>query len=1360
MKNSEAYYLGLDIGTDSIGYAVTDTQYAIKKFGGEPMWGATLFDAANTSAERRLYRTGRRRIDRRQQRIRLLEDLFAAEIARVDPKFFIRRKCSALFREDAPYGVQLFSGEGLSDAAYHERYPTIHHLIVDLMSSDTAHNVRLVYVACAWLLANRGHFLFDIAPENIQEITDFPKVYESFCTFLQEQDYTLPWSSDIAATRIEDVLRAECGVKKKSELLKAELFGSNKISKEPTDSFPFNTADVISLLAGGKVKPAAVFCNEAYAGIDAVSLTMNDDDFTRIVSELGEDGEFLEQLRKIVNCTQLNAAMRGCSSISEAKMQIYEQHKRDLQYLKQFVRKYCKEKYNEIFRDAVQDNYLCYSHNIKSLRGVDSSKLKFCGKDAFCDFLTKRVKGISVSDTDKPAYEDMMLRLQLRTFLPKQKDADNRVIPQQLYRYELKAILDNAQTYLPMLREKDADGISVYDKVLSIFDFRVPYFVGPLKDGSKNAWIVRKAEGTILPWNFADKVDLDKSEKAFIARMTNRCTYLPDEDVLPEGSLLYSRFCVLNELNNLKINGTPIPVNIKQELYTELFEKRARVTVRQIQAYLVRRGCMDDKDTLSGLDESVKSGLKSYHVFRRLLTDGALSEDEVESIIQHMAYSEDKTRMRKWLCAHYPALQDSDISYILHQNFKGFGRLSKRFLTGIYGTVQGSDGEASNIIELLWSTNENLMQLLSGRYTFSDTIREISRTYYAAHPKSLDERLNEMYVSNAVKRPIFRTLDIVQDVVKATGRPPEKIFIEMARGSTAEQKGKRTESRKNQLLALYKKIKTDDARRLTEELESMGAMADNRLQDRRLFLYYLQMGKCAYTGRTIELNRLSDGTYNLDHIYPQCFVKDDSLLNNLVLVDSKENGRKTDTYPVSADIRSKMQSYWLYLKNNGLMTDEKYRRLTRKTPFSNDEKLRFINRQLVETRQSTKTVAALLQERFPDAEIIYVKAGMVSEFRQEFDMPKCRSVNDLHHAKDAYLNIVVGNVYHERFTSKWFSLESGYNVQVKKLFEKRQEYAGNCYWRGGEDLALVRKMMGKNAVRLTKYAFCRKGGLFDQQPVKKKAGLIPLKAGLPTEKYGGYNKPTASFFVLTRFAVKKGHEVMFVPINLMDAGQFTADAGYAKRRTAEMIESITGTRPQELELLLNGRILKINTVISLDGTRMTLSGKSNGGQKIIVSMLDAMILGNSQERYIKSMQSFLDKRKTNPSILPDEQHDGLSAERNLALYDILTKKLVSWPFCKMPGNQGTLLSQDKARGIFQSADIITQINCLLSITQLLAGKVNTCDLTAAGGASHAGATALSSKLSNWAKTYTDVRIIDGSPAGLFSTQSGNLLELL
>lgn len=1365
MGNAGKYYLGLDIGTDSVGYAVTDTDYILSKFKGESMWGAMLFGSANAAADRRAFRTARRRLDRRQQRVQLLEELFAGEICKTDPYFFIRRKESSLFTDDASHGVRIFQGEGITDAEYHRQYPTIHHLIKELMESEDAHDIRLVYIACAWLLANRGHFLFDIPPEDVSDILNFEKVYGNFQAFLNDREYTLPWRTE--PKQILAILQKQCGVMKKYDSFKAELFGGKKIPKEKLDTFPFNTDAVVMLLSGRTVKPKDLFCDEAYSELDSISLTMNDEDFARIAAQLGDNGDLLEHLHSIVNCAQLISTMKGSDSISSAKVMVYEQHRRDLRYLKSFVKRYCPEKYDVIFRNAVQDNYLCYSHNIKSQPKGEGAKLKHAGKDTFSDFLTKQLKNVNVSEADKSKYNDMMLRLSLRTFLPKQKDGDNRVIPQQLYRIELAALLDRAQEYTPLLSQAGADGITVRDKILSIFDFRIPYFVGPLKSGGKNAWIVRKAEGKILPWNFSDKVDLDASEQLFIKRMTNRCTYLPGEDVLPVCSLLYEKFKVLNELNNLKVNDRPIPPEIKQELYTELFERHASVSVKKIEGYLLRRGYMEKQDEISGLDKTVKSSLKSYHIFRKLIDSGKLSERDVEDIIKHRAYTEDKPRMRRWLKARYPALPDDDVSYIMRQNLKEFGRLSERFLIGIYGAEKASSGEAHTIMELLWSTNENLMQLLSDRYSFADTVRELSREYYSEHPLSLDKRLSEMYISSAVKRSIFRTFDVVRDVVKAKGCAPEKIFVEMARGGTPEQKGNRTQSRKEHLLKLYKDIRTEDSRRLTEELEAMGAMADNRLQDKLLFLYYLQLGKCAYSGQHIELSHLSDGTYNIDHIYPQCFVKDDSLLNNLVLVHSELNGRKTDIYPVPNDIRSKMQPFWLKLKESGLMEDEKYRRLTRSTSFTDDEKMGFINRQLVETRQSTKAVAALLQERFPDTEIVYVKAGMVSEFRQEFDMLKCRDVNDLHHAKDAYLNIVVGNVYHERFT-KGFSVNSRYNVQVKKLFTYRLAHGDRCYWRGGEDIALVRKTVGKNSAHLTKYAFCKRGGLFDQQPVKAKEGLVPLKAKagadssviLSTERYGGYNKPAASFFVLARFEQKKGHELMFVPINLMDADKFSADAGFAKLRIAEMIAKITGKQPQNMELPLGLRPLKINTVISLDGTLTTLSGKCSGGQKIILSPLTPLVLGKEHEEYIKAMRRFTDKRKLNPSILPDERHDGLSSEKNLLLYDRLVEKLLHWPFCNIPGNQGELLAKAAAREKFEHSDIIVQVNCLLGLIQLMGGKSSSCDLTAVGGAAKSGSIVPSSKLSNWAKKYSDVRIIDFSAAGLFSSSSGNLLELL
>ena len=80
----------------------------------------------------------------------------------------------------------------------------------------------------------------------------------------------------------------------------------------------------------------------------------------------------------------------------------------------------------------------------------------------------------------------------------------------------------------------------------------------------------------------------------------------------------------------------------------------------------------------------------------------------------------------------------------------------------------------------------------------------------------------------------------------------------------------------------------------------------------------------------------------------------------------------------------------------------------------------------------------------------------------------------------------------------------------------------------------------KNNIHYTRYAFERRGGLFKQNPRKKGSGLVPRKVGLDTEKYGGYNKTTGSYYVLVRYVLagkKPQADVMFVPITLLADSQ-------------------------------------------------------------------------------------------------------------------------------------------------------------------------------------------------------------------------------
>lgn len=91
------------------------------------------------------------------------------------------------------------------------------------------------------------------------------------------------------------------------------------------------------------------------------------------------------------------------------------------------------------------------------------------------------------------------------------------------------------------------------------------------KDGSHHAWITKRSDEAVRPWNFHRVVDEEQSANDFIANLTNKCTYLIGEDVLPKESPSYARFILLNQLNMLSYRGERLPVIYKHAIYEELF---------------------------------------------------------------------------------------------------------------------------------------------------------------------------------------------------------------------------------------------------------------------------------------------------------------------------------------------------------------------------------------------------------------------------------------------------------------------------------------------------------------------------------------------------------------------------------------------------------------------------------------------------------------------------------------------------------------------------------------------------------------------------------------------------------------------
>lgn len=1355
MKNKD-YFIGLDIGTDSVGYAVTDEEYNLLKYKGKPMWGSHLFEEARLNDERRGFRTGRRRLERRKQRVKLVQEQFAEEIGKLDPMFFRRVQESSLWREDAREPYAIFNDAGYTDKEYHQQYPTIHHLIVDLMNSREPRDVRLVYLACAWLVAHRGHFLNAISKENIAGLTDFETVWKDLEAYILNQDPScvLPWRT-ADYSQLADLLRKKLSVTVKTKALSSMLFETGKAPKT-SGGFPYGVEALIKLLCGAKVAPKDLFIeSENYSELSSFSLGSKDEELEELFSKIGDDADLIIRLKAIYDWGILVNTLNGQKTISEAKVQVYEQHEKDLRNLKAFIRKYHPGKYNEIFRETRDDNYQAYVyHSGRESNPLPKGKAK---KDEFCLYLKKIVEKTDVAEEDREFFEDMMTRLSLNSFLPKQVDGDNRVIPYQLYWFELKEILSHAAGYLPFLDQKDQDGFTTAEKLLAIFEFRIPYFVGPLNKRSERSWVERKPE-KIYPWNFDKVVDLDASENEFIRNMLNTCTYLPSETVLPKESLLYHRFTVLNEINNIKIDGTPISAEAKQAIYENVFLKYRKPNIKRLTDYMLSNNIMQKGQSLTGIDEQLKSDLKPYFDFHTFMVAGVLNEEQIEDIIEHITCTEDKPRLKRWLAAKYPALSGQDIDYIARINYKDFGRLSRKLLAELEGCDK-TTGEVTTIIRAMWENNLNLMELLSDQFTFNENIKAEQTDFRALHPMKLDERLNDMWISNAVKRPIIQALKITREVVKAVGAPPKKIFVEVTRGATPEQKNKRTKSRKDQILELYTKFKNEDVRILEEQLSGLGAEADNMLRSDAYFLYFMQMGKCMYTGKPIDLAQIKSNLYNIDHIYPQSYITDDSPLNNKVLVYSENNGQKSNEYPIAADVRHQMHDFWTMLQHNGMISDEKYHRLTRSTPFTDDEKMDFINRQLTQTSQSVKAVAELLKEYYADTEIVYTKARLTSEFRQEFDLLKSRVFNDLHHAKDAYLNIVTGNVYNMRFSKQWFSLDQEYSVKTKTIFTHPVKCGGKVVWDGEPMLAKAKKIVSLNNAHMTCYSFVRKGGLFDQMPVKAAENLVPRKQNLPTAKYGGYNRPGVSFFLPVKYKAGKKSDIIIMAVQQINASELFMSnektLEYAKTR----IYQILGKPVDEVSLPLGMRLLKINTMIEVDGFRACISGSGSAG-KCLIFMPFMPFTGDTQtQNYLKRLESLVEKVKKAPNYVFNEKFDKVTVEQNLQLYDLYIQKFRDTILRKRNNNPLNILLNGREK--FKNLSAMDQAKTLINIHGCF-GRVTTGnDMTAIGGAGRAAATVgFSAQVSSWKKTYTDVRIIDSSVSGIWESKSDNLLNLL
>ncbi len=1330
MSENYLYYLGLDLGSNSVGWAVTDEEYNILKRKGKALWGIRLFEQADTAAERRVKRAMRRRLDRRKQRINILQELFAEEMAKVDSSFYIRLNESRLHAEDKDEDIRdkffLFNDDEFTDKEYHMQYPTVFHLRKELMDNEDVHDIRLVYLAIHHIIKNRGHFLIE---GNINNAKSFTATFEKLIQVVKDE-LNIEIRSELE-NEFENILRNKRLAKsvKAKELTSLVDEDLKAYDKEEHKTKKAAVEQICKLIVGNSGDMKKLFGDDAEL-LEKKSFKFSDNKYEEEIHDeledkLPEKCYVIDVIKAVYDWNILVDILDGEENLSDAKVKQYNHHKENLAILKRIMKKYCDTKtYKSFFNDYKgKANYVNYIGSVE--KNGKKYSAKRCSTEDFYKELKNIIKDKKVDAADKRMYEALLEEIENQSLLPLQRSKDNGVIPNQVHKAELEKILENAKGYMPFLDEADENGVTIAEKVMSLFSFRVPYYIGPLSnrhiDEGANVWIERKKEGRIYPWNFEEMVDKEASNQKFIERMTNKCTYLFGEDVVPKNSLIYSKYMVLNELNNLRIRGNKISVALKQELYSELFEKHTKVTGKMLLGYLKKDDDTLTAEDLSGFDKDFKSSLNSYLDFSKKVFGVAVADDKVKSMIENIIrwktiYGDDNKMLKAVVKSKYKDdVDDEKLKNICKFRYSGWGNFSEKFLSGIEGTNKET-GEIFSIIKALWETNDNLMQLLSDRYTFKEEIDKYNADASGEITELTYESLfKDIYTSPMNKRTIWQTVQIAEEIKKVMGCAPAKIFIEMARENESDEqkqrnKGKRN-PRKEKLLELYAGCKRD-ARDWTKEISERD---ERDFNSTKLFLYYTQQGRCMYTGEPIDLDELmsSGSRWDRDHIYPQSKIKDDSL-DNLVLVKRVDNAKKSNGI-LSPEIQSRMKSWWAALLKEGFISKKKYDRLTKAGEFSQEELGGFISRQLVETRQSTKVVADLFKKLYTDTDIVYVKANLVSQFRHDnLKMLKSRRLNDYHHAKDAYLNIVVGNVYNTKFTNnpmRWLKDNYKTNYSINRVFDFDVKKGDKLVWKAPDKgsktagtIEKVRETMRKNNILYTEYTYCGKGQLFNETLAKKNTGaMIRLKKDLDPEKYGGYTSPATSYFALIEFDGKKNERVkniIGVPVYIANMLPDNPNA------FEEYCEDIKGLKNVKV---LREKIKK-NSLIVAGGFPMRVRGENE--KDIMLKCNVQLVTDEETAEYIRLIEKYLDK---NTEYEISEKFDNLDDGKLNKIYDILCDKLNNTIYKGRPANKGSELIQYREKfvaldSLRDKAKICDQI-----LTMLRCDIATTADLRLIGG---------------------------------------------
>ncbi len=586
------------------------------------------------------------------------------------------------------------------------------------------------------------------------------------------------------------------------------------------------------------------------------------------------------------------------------------------------------------------------------------------------------------------------------------------------YRNEIQRIFTTQRIFHQELSDE------FIGKYMDIFNRKRKYYEGPGNEKSRTDY-----------GKYTTRIDENGryiTERNIFEKLIGKCSVYKDQLRAAAASYTAQEFNLLNDLNNLVINGRKLDKDEKYAIVDKVKNSNA-VNLRRIIVEVTG----EKIESLSGarIDRNGKEEFhkfETYNKMRKTLKSNGIniddfSNEELDEIGRILTINTDKESIIE---AFDESILDLDV--VIRNCLIDFRRSNGHLFNKWHSF---SLKIMKEMIPLMYEEPKEQMTLLTEMGVTRGKTEAFKGLTYIPVDAASDEIFNPV-VRRSV-RISFRIINALMRKYKAIS----EIVLEMPRERNSEEQKKYIKDiqKKNEkeIEHIEETLALDYNLKLTK--------ADYSAQDRlnlKLKLWNEQNGKCLYSGKTIDPRDIvkHPNLFEVDHIIPRSISFDDSR-NNKVLVYRTENQKKGNQTPYY--YLTHCDGEWTYEHLKAMVTElsrKKEYGISRKKAqnllFTEDitklDVLKgFINRNLNDTRYASRIVLNVLQSFFKAQDkkvrIKVIRGSYTHQMRVNMRLDKNREESYSHHAVDAMLIAYsqLGYEAYRKLQSSFIDFETG-----------------------------------------------------------------------------------------------------------------------------------------------------------------------------------------------------------------------------------------------------------------------------------------------------------------------------------------------